>query len=104
VDNLDLHWGPKDLLEWNVYNWQHWWPESYACANPIQLEPTDQVLGAQLSIWECTYEREINAAMHNATTLSERLWATQQKWDDFAAYHRCHGAMISRIARLIAEV
>ena len=104
VDNLDLHWGPKDLLEWNVYNWQHWWPESYACANPIQLEPTDQVLGAQLSIWECTYEREIGAAMHNATTLSERLWATEQRWDDFSAYHKCHGAMISRIARLIAEV
>ncbi|MBQ8769209.1 MAG: family 20 glycosylhydrolase [Oscillospiraceae bacterium] len=104
VDNLDLKWGPKELLAWNTYNWQHWWPESYACANPIQLAPTDQVLGAQLSIWECTYEREINTAMHNATTLSERLWAVDQKWDDFSAYHKRHGAMISRIARLIAEV
>jgi len=27
-----------------------------------------------------------------------------QTWNDFAAYHQRHGAMISRIARLIAEV
>lgn len=102
VDNLDLNWGPKEILEWNVYNWQHWWSESYACLNPIHVAPTDQVLGAQLCVWECTYEREINTAVHNATALSERLWTVERLWD-FGTYHRRHGAMMNRLFRLIAQ-
>ena len=102
VDNLDLRWGPKEIMEWDVYNWQHWWPESAACLNPIHVEPTEQVLGAQLCIWECTYEREISAAIHNATALSERLWTVKRLWD-LPTYHERHHGAIRRIAALLAE-
>lgn len=102
VDNLDLKWGPKEIMEWNVYNWQHWWPESAAYENPIQVAPTDQVLGAQICIWECTYEQEISTAIHNATALSERLWTVNRLWDQ-PAYHTRHHGMLPRIAALIAQ-
>lgn len=102
VDNLDLRWGPKEIMEWDVYNWQHWWPESAACLNPIHVAPTDQVLGAQLCIWECTYERAISAAIHNTTALSERLWTVKRLWD-LQTYHDRHHEAIRRIAALIAQ-
>ena len=60
------------------------------------------MLGAQLCIWECTYEREISAAIHNATALSERLWTVKRLWD-LPTYHERHHGAIRRIAALLAE-
>lgn len=74
VNHYVQNWHPFKLLEWNTYNWQHWWPESRACANPVQLEPTEQVLGAQLCAWELTYEQEITRVMENLAVVSERTW------------------------------
>ena len=67
-------WGCEEIYEWNVYNWQHWWEKSRATHNPINLPPTDQVLGAQICAWESTYDQEINRILENLATLSERTW------------------------------
>ncbi len=74
VNHYVQNWSPFKLLEWNTYNWQHWWNQSRACENPIQLEPTEQVLGAQLCAWELTYEQEISRVIENLTVVSERTW------------------------------
>lgn len=102
VPSRERNWGPGELLNWNVYNWQHWWPNSPAYLNPIHVAPTDQVLGAQLCVWECTYEREIQAAVNNAATLSERLWTVERLWDD-ESYFRRHDEVVRRLFILIAE-
>lgn len=102
VDSLTLHWGPKEILAWNVYRWQHWWPKSQAHLNPIQVAPTEQVLGAQLCAWECTYEREIGTVIHKAIALSERVWTVRRLLEE-DAYHRRHKAMVRRLALLLAE-
>lgn len=102
VPSRENCWGPKELLNWNVYNWQHWWPDSPAYLNPIHVAPTDQVLGAQLCVWECTYEREIQAAVNNATTLSERLWTVNRLWNNEQYFAR-HDEVVRRLFILIAE-
>lgn len=102
VPRRELNWGPKELLNWNVYNWQHWWPNSSAYLNPIHVAPTEQVLGAQLCVWECTYEREIHTAVNNATALSERLWTVKRLWDEKTYFER-HDEVIRRLFSLIAE-
>jgi hexosaminidase len=72
-----INWTMKDIFEWNVYNWQHWWPKSEATLNPITVEPTEQVLGAMLCAWEMTYEQEIGYVMGHLPAMSERVWTVR---------------------------
>lgn len=67
-------WSARDIYNWDVYNWQHWWEKSVATVNPIHLPATDRVIGAQISSWECTYDLEICRVVESASVLSERTW------------------------------
>lgn len=102
VNGYKLRWGPKEIMAWNVYNWQHWWPHSEARLNPKTVQPTDQVLGAQICDWNCTFEQSINFVMENSAALSERLWTVKRLWDD-AEYHDRHKPVVQLIARLIQD-
>ena len=102
IDGCKLRWGPREILDWNVYNWQHWWEHSVAKLNPIHVPPTDRVLGAQICAWQTTYEQNIQFVMENCTALSERLWTVKRLWD-FVPYHTRHKESTRRIARLIQD-
>lgn len=82
VPSYTKRWGIPEIMNWNVYNWQHWWPHSEARLNPINVSPTDRVLGAQLSVWECTFEQEVGRTVENLVALSERTWTVRRLWDD----------------------
>ncbi len=75
------YWTAEDIMGWNIYNWQHWWPNSIARLNPIHVQPTDQVMGAQLCAWEGNYSQEIDRVKENLAALSERTW-NLFRWDD----------------------
>lgn len=98
-----LRWGVKEILDWNVYQWQHWWEHSKATLNPINVAPTDDVLGAQVCAWENTYEREINFVMENCAALSERTWnltrtvTTAQFTDRLTDFMKILGALVQDI-------
>lgn len=79
VASLVRRWYAKDVLEWNVYNWQHWWEGSEATFNPIHVTPTENVLGAQICAWGCTFEQEIGLVMENLAALSERTWNVKRR-------------------------
>ena len=103
VPSYQNRWGAREILDWNVYTWQHWWDRSPAKLNPIHVPPTDQVLGAQISAWECTYEEEIGKVLESLPTLSELTWNTERLYttDEFLNKLRHN---VHRIARLIADV
>jgi len=103
VPSLTRRWDFTDILNWNVYNWQHWWQHSEARINPIHLAPTDQVIGAQLSVWECTFEQEIGRAMENLAALSERTWTVRRLLDDGEFASRAKPTLMC-IARFIQDV
>lgn len=96
-------WGVEEILAWNVYNWQHWWEKSEARLNPIHIAPTDQLIGAQLSSWECTYEQEIGKIMENLAALSERTWNLRRHWTDEEFHIRLIGTLRT-VTRLIRDV
>lgn len=79
VSSLQLRWHAREILDWDVYNLQHWWEESAATLNPIHLQPTDQVLGAQICSWGCTFEEEISLVIENLAALSERTWNVHKR-------------------------
>ncbi len=68
-------WSPMEILQdWNIYTWRNWWNASAAYAKPIIVEPTDQVIGGTLCVWECTYDEAIHRAKENLSAMSERVW------------------------------
>ncbi|MBE6687734.1 MAG: hypothetical protein E7588_00465 [Ruminococcaceae bacterium] len=75
-------WTPEEIMAWNVYNWQHWWPKSEARLNPIHLQPTKQVKGGLLCAWECTYEQDIQPVRENLAALAERTWNIRRYADN----------------------
>lgn len=99
VPSQTKRWGPGEILDWGVYDWQHWWPHSPARLNPIHLQPTDQVLGAQYSVWECTYEQEVGRVMDNLPAFSERCWNVERRWteEEFLARRKRKEAQIARL-------
>lgn len=58
---------------WNVYNWQHFMKMSRAY-DPINVEPTDRVLGGMLCQWECTPEEEWHKVLENLPATADRTW------------------------------
>lgn len=75
-------WTPYDILNWNVYNWQHFWLNSIAHLNPIHIQPTEKVIGAQLCAWECTYEQDIGPIKEKLPALCERTWSVKRYLED----------------------
>lgn len=75
-------WTPYDILNWNVYNWQHFWVNSVAHLNPIHVQPTEKVLGAQLCAWECTYRQDIQPIKEKLPALCERTWSVRRCLED----------------------
>ena len=77
-----LRWTPENIMAWNIYNWQHWWPKSAARLNPIHVQPTKQVLGGMLCAWENTFPKEIKYVRENLAALSARTWNIRRYEDD----------------------
>ena len=70
----DLIWDSKEILAWNLYNWQNWNKKTAAYLNPINVQPTSQVIGGELCVWECAFDEEVKRVKENLAALSERTW------------------------------
>ena len=98
-----FNWGINEILDWNVYNWQHWYEHSAAYLNPINIEPTDQLIGATLCLWECTFEQEIWRGINNLSAMSERVWNVEKHFSNPEFFNRARYTN-HRIARYIQSV
>lgn len=102
VKHYRERWDPRDILKWNVYNWQHWWKESEACLNPVNVQPTDRVIGSMMCAWEMNYEQEINFIIENLAAMSERVWNVRRVKSD-EEYFNCHLRLSGIAARIIQD-
>lgn len=99
-----FNWGITDIIDtWNVYNWQHWYEKSEAYKSPINVTPTEQVIGAMLCLWECTYEQEIGKGINNLAALAEKTWTVNNRYGGIEFIRRTRTSL-HRIARLIQSV
>ena len=97
----EMNWSVKEILDWSVYNWQHWYVKSEAHLNPINLQPTDQVMGAELCLWGSTFEQEITRAIYNLTAMSERTWNVRRLWEYSEFVSRAKSSALGRTSRYI---
>ena len=102
VQHYRERWDPRDILDWNVYNWQHWWSNSKAYSNPINVEPTDSVIGSMMCAWEMNYEQEINFIIENLIAMSERVWNVDRKKTD-EEYFDCQLPLTGMVAKIIQD-
>ena len=63
-----------DIMDWNVYEWRNWLEASAAFKEPVRVEPTDKVLGAQVCVWSIHYEDGIVRTAENTAAMAERVW------------------------------
>lgn len=103
VGSLSRRWTPKDIWDWNVYNWQHWWPHSAATEHPIDVEPTEQLLGAMLCTWCLTYDMEISRMVENLITMSERAWSVEPRCS-FDDYKNAYRALLPVVMSVIQDM
>ena len=100
VPSLTKRWDTWDILNWNVYNWQHWWEHSVATKTPINVAPTENVLGSILCSWEMTYEQEMGRLMENLLAMSERVWNVERVLTD-DGYNASYKKVCTRLGQLM---
>ena len=95
-------WDAEDIFAWNMFRWQHWWEHSKATLTPVQLAPTEQVMGAILCAWEMTFEQEICPIMARLAAFSERTWTLAQT-RGYDAFRNAFRRLFDLSARLIQD-
>ncbi len=93
-------WDYREILKWNIYNWQHFY-EASAAFGGMTIEPNDLVIGAEMPIW--IYN---SADDQTYTELAERLPALAQKtwnirgnfsFNEFAHSLELNSAMLKKM-------
>jgi hypothetical protein len=102
VPSLIHRWGAAELFGWDVNRWEHWWVQSEACEHPIQIEPTENLLGASLCSWGLSYDLVISRLMENFPAFSQTLWSPAQK-GDFASYAMIYKSSTNHASKLILD-
>ncbi len=78
-------WDPEYIYNWNISRFENWW-EITPAYNPIQVEPTDQIIGAQMCAWENMPQYDLPAVMWRLPAMSERIWVPEMNSGDYADY------------------
>ncbi len=102
IHNNSKRWTKEDIMNWNVCEWQHWWEHSAATLNPIHVQNSDMIWGAQLSIWGSTYENAISAAIENLAAMSERCWNLTRRTNQIN-YHNMSNCMSIKLHKMIQD-
>ena len=105
------HWSPAEILDWNIYTWRHWWPNSVASRQEIVVPETSPVLGGQICAWgdglgafpsnEEASRTEFSLIRERIPALAEKTWNVHSTLseDDFTAAYAHTNAVLTRILR-----
>jgi len=93
-------WEPKTIYDWNLWRFQNWWSRSPATENPIQLEKTDQIIGAQMCTWEQPQKVEFASLRKRLPIMNERIWNTKEEipFEEFLKHLESTDTKLSKLA------
>lgn len=66
-------WSPEYIYSWNMFRWENWLERSKAL-HGLNVEPTPQVLGAQICTWAQPDAAELPSLRRRVPAMSERIW------------------------------
>lgn len=93
---------PEAIYAWHPHRWDHWFQKSHAFLDGIEVEPTDDVLGAQVCMWEADDLHSAALVRQTLVTLSERGWNLERQMS-FEAFWSRAAALLERAAPLIGR-
>jgi hexosaminidase len=95
----DRSWSPEYIYGWNVQRWEHFTPTSKAYPNGIMIDPTPDLLGAELCAWEQVAEIELPTTRLRVAAMSERIYnaSAGRSYADFAARLAATDDALSRL-------
>lgn len=73
-------WEPKTIYEWNIGRWENWYPKAPSIV-PIQVEPNDLLIGAQMCAWEQSDEAEVPSIRKRLAAFSAVAWSGSARED-----------------------
>lgn len=73
------NWSMEKIYEWNMYRWESCWEASAAYPDGIQLEKSDQIIGAQFCSWENPAENVSESVCQRLPAVSQRIWEIDKK-------------------------
>ncbi len=93
------NWTPEYIYGWNLYRWENWWNKSLAYGKPIEVSPTNLVLGAQMCAWEQGEKEELPSLRQRVAAMSERIWnpAAVSDFTRFAARLQATDAALDKL-------
>ena len=103
VNSQKNHFRPSEILKWNVHKFDSSWKQSKAYGG-VEIEPSEQLLGAMMCSWQQTYEQEINYIMENSAVISERMWNVEPRCSDEELMEKFEDIRsVTKVPRLIQE-
>ncbi len=69
-------WEPKTIYDWNMWKWHNWWVKAPSF-QPIQVDSTALIMGAQMCSWEQPANVEVPSIRKRIPAFAERLWNTE---------------------------
>jgi N-acetyl-beta-hexosaminidase len=83
-----------------MFRWENWWERAPSVV-PIQLEPSDRVIGGQMCAWEQTDVMEIPSLRRRLPAMSERIWgpALGRGFADFEARLAATDHLLQKLIR-----
>ncbi len=92
-------WSAEHILGWNIWRWEHWWDQSQAFPNGIEVPETKQVIGAQVCSWGMESQNEMEALLPRVAALAERTWHTTRpvSTEDWMARWDRHNSRIKQL-------
>lgn len=91
-------WTPEQIYAWNLYLLgQH--STNYATTTWHQLEPTPQIIGAQMCSWEQPQAIEVSSLRTRLPAMSERIWNPDaaRSYDDYVRRAATTDRLLSRL-------
>jgi hexosaminidase len=71
-------WNPAEIYDWNVYQWQNWFPKAPSF-NAIQIEEHPNVLGAFMASWDQPEYVEVSSLRKRLPAMVERIWNKKKR-------------------------
>ncbi len=99
-------WSQEHILGWNIHKWEHWWENSMAYPDGIQVDSSANVIGGQLCAWGdvlSTYEdyekgcqEEFALIRERIPALSERTWNVSEvrQYEEFSSCYERLNTML----------
>ena len=96
----DRRWSPEYIYGWNMFRWENWYGPTPSFS-PIQLEPSNRVIGAEMAAWEQADVMEIPSLRRRLPAMSERIWQPDAglDYEDFARRLDSTDRLLQRLIR-----